>query len=144
MRFHTLPATWVAVLALLMLIGCSTTYNDGTRALEAGNLALAEQLLVRAIREGDNLPESWNNLGVVYARTDDLNEPFRATPWVPATGTQSLRPTSGKWANRFQPQISLLPTHPPQALNPAHRNDLPPQTASAIAKAMPVPAVPAT
>ena len=73
MIFRTLVARWTAALSLLLLVGCATTYNDGTRALEAGNLSLAEQLLTRAIREGDNLPGSWNNLGVVYSRTNRLD-----------------------------------------------------------------------
>lgn len=65
MSLRTSAAKWIASLLALFLVGCSTTYNDGTRAIEAGNLSLAEQLLTQAIREGDNLPGSWNNLGVV-------------------------------------------------------------------------------
>jgi hypothetical protein len=57
------------VMAVGALAGCATSYNDGTKAAEAGNYALAEQMLVRAIREGDSVGAAWNNLGVVYGRT---------------------------------------------------------------------------
>lgn len=73
MTLRTLAGKWIAALLLHLLVGCSTTYNDGTREIEAGNLSLAEDLLMRAIREGDNLPGSWNNLGVIYSRTNRLD-----------------------------------------------------------------------
>ncbi len=60
----------VALLMAAVVAGCATTYNDGTRALQAQNYALAEQLLLQAIREEDNVAGSWNNLGVVYVRTN--------------------------------------------------------------------------
>ena len=78
MKLRTLAARSIVTLLLFSLVGCSTTYNDGTRAIEAGNLSLAEELLTRAIREGDNLPESWNNLGVVYSRTNRLDRAIQS------------------------------------------------------------------
>ena len=58
-----------AVLLASVLVGCASTYDDGTRALQARDYALAEQLFIKAIREGDSVPESWNNLGVAYMGT---------------------------------------------------------------------------
>ena len=63
---RTLAAAFLAAL----LAGCASTYNDGTRAGQAGNYALAEQLFIKAIQEGDNVASSWNNLGVVYMNTN--------------------------------------------------------------------------
>ena len=65
---RVLKSLWVVILGV-GLCSCATTYDDGTRALQASNYAAAEQLLVKAIKEGDNVAAAWNNLGVVYART---------------------------------------------------------------------------
>lgn len=78
MRMFASNLKWATFFAILLIAGCSTTYNDGTQAMQDGRFALAEQLLTRAIREGDNLPESWNNLGVVYDRTGRLDQAIRS------------------------------------------------------------------
>ena len=71
--------------------GCASTYNDGTRAAEAGNYALAEQLYVRAIQEGDSPGSSWNNLGVVYMRTNRPEFAVRSYVMAARYGNENAR-----------------------------------------------------
>ena len=40
----------------------------GTKALEQGDLKMAEQYLDQAIIAGDRLPQTWNNIAVLYSR----------------------------------------------------------------------------
>lgn len=70
MFFVKFTKALAAAFLVSLLAGCASTYNDGTRAGQAGNYALAEQLFIKAIQEGDNVPSSWNNLGVVYMNTN--------------------------------------------------------------------------
>lgn len=58
-----------SIIATWLVVACASTFNDGTKALESQNWALAEQLLLKAIRDGDDVPKSWNNLGYVYMST---------------------------------------------------------------------------
>lgn len=39
--------------------------------MNAGDLTKAEQLLLKAIGEGNNVAEAWNNLGVIYQRQNN-------------------------------------------------------------------------
>lgn len=55
----------LSIASLSMLAACASVYNDGTNALNAGDLAKAEQLLNQAIREGDSIEKAYNNLGVL-------------------------------------------------------------------------------
>jgi len=112
--FRTLSPTWIAVFIISLLVGCSTTYNDGTRALEAGNYALAEQLLVRAIREGDAVAESWNNLGVVYSRTNRLELAIQSYKMGARYGNPNSRDNLTK-LGRAVPAPDLITSSEPSA-----------------------------
>lgn len=66
------------LIAAWLVVGCATTYNDGTRAAQNGNWPLAEQLLRKAIQEGDDVPSAWTNLGYVYMSTNRMDLAIRA------------------------------------------------------------------
>lgn len=57
----------LTVLLAAFLSACATLNHEGLAAMNAGNMALAEQKLQAAAREGDS--DAWNNLGVLYDRT---------------------------------------------------------------------------
>jgi len=73
MKFRRPFSVFISVVLLGILAGCATAYSDGTNALQASNYTLAESLLVKALEEGDNVPGAWNNLGVVYMRTNRMD-----------------------------------------------------------------------
>lgn len=73
------------------LLGCASTYNDGTRAAEAKNYALAEQLFIRAIQEGDSPGSSWNNLGHVYMQTNRSELAMRSFVMAARYGNEVAR-----------------------------------------------------
>ena len=70
MRLELIVRFLVLASLVTFIAGCATPYGDGTRAAEANNYMLAEKLFNDAIREGDRVGEAWNNLGVIYARTN--------------------------------------------------------------------------
>lgn len=57
----------LAALLAALLSACTTLNQEGLSAMNAGNMKLAEQKLLAAVREGDS--DGWNNLGVLYDRT---------------------------------------------------------------------------
>ena len=97
---------WVVLLASA-LVGCASTYDDGTRALQARDYALAEQLFIRAIREGDSVPESWNNLGVAYMGTNRVELAAQSFTMGARHGNENSRKNLTK-LNRPIPSPDLL------------------------------------
>lgn len=68
MAKHPSPMKFLlAILLAAVLSACATLNQEGLSAMNAGNLKLAEQKLLAAVRQGDS--DAWNNLGVLYDRT---------------------------------------------------------------------------
>lgn len=66
----------VALSAVVFLAGCASFDDLGIRALNAGNLPLAETRFNQAIQTGS--VESWNNLGVVHQRAGRMDQAVSA------------------------------------------------------------------
>ena len=69
---------FIAVLLIVFLSGCALPLNQGWDAYQAGNTALAEQHLTRAINIDDRPGEAWNLLAVIYDRTNRSDQAIRA------------------------------------------------------------------
>lgn len=60
---------WVAV--MVVLTGCANAVEDGTKLLEQGDYAAAEEKFQKSIDDGKDVSEAYRGLGICYFEQED-------------------------------------------------------------------------
>jgi tetratricopeptide (TPR) repeat protein len=80
-----------ALLLTIVLTGCTTPFQDGNKALAAGDFESARQLYYKAINRHESEAASWNNIGVTYRRQGNTADAIKAYTWAARYGSPEAR-----------------------------------------------------